>query len=150
MPREPNNKKHSWDQIAQQINQEKDPCNVLALAKKLNEAMLTEEREKAQRRLGITATPRPLAPWPVGTPTGPQFAVYSGAWGEHWLRDMINRIEGETARANSLGEVRAASSLSWKWQRLSRSERRRPCLANASVNLPIPATAPRAHCTEAD
>jgi len=47
-----------WEKIAQQITQEHDPDELLALAEKLNEAMLTEEREKVQRRSGIVADSR--------------------------------------------------------------------------------------------
>ena len=52
---------HAWEQIAQQISQEQDPVKVAELLKKVNEAMLTEEREKVQHRLGITIDARQQA-----------------------------------------------------------------------------------------
>jgi hypothetical protein len=42
-----------WEKIVRQIEQELNPVKVAELAKKLNEAMLTEEKEKVKRRLGI-------------------------------------------------------------------------------------------------
>jgi ribosomal protein L31E len=54
MPREQNHKsRHAWQEIAQQIMREQNPEEVIQLLKKLNEAMLSEEREKVRRRLGM-------------------------------------------------------------------------------------------------
>ena len=44
---------HAWEHIAQQITQEQDPARVTEFLEKLNEAMLAEEGERVQRRLGI-------------------------------------------------------------------------------------------------
>jgi hypothetical protein len=46
---------HKWEEIVQQIEQEPNPAKVAELAKKLNEVMLTEEKEKVRLRLGIVA-----------------------------------------------------------------------------------------------
>lgn len=44
---------HIWEQLVEQIEQERNPIKVAELAKKLNDAMLTEEKERVKRRLGI-------------------------------------------------------------------------------------------------
>jgi hypothetical protein len=46
---------HEWDEIVKQIEQEPNLTKVAELAKKLNEAMVAEEKEKVRRRLGISA-----------------------------------------------------------------------------------------------
>ena len=46
---------HEWQHLVEQIEQERDPNKVAELAKKLNDAMLTEEKGKVKRRMG-TAT----------------------------------------------------------------------------------------------
>ena len=54
MPRQQNNESgHPWEEIAQQITREQAPDQVTELLRKLNDAMLEEEREKVRRRLGI-------------------------------------------------------------------------------------------------
>ena len=56
MPQEPDQPSaHPWQAIAQQMMRENDPAKLQSLAKKLNEAMLTEERERVRRRLGLSA-----------------------------------------------------------------------------------------------
>ena len=45
---------HAWEKIVKQIEQERDSNKTAELAPKLNDAMLTEEREKVKRRLGIS------------------------------------------------------------------------------------------------
>ena len=37
---------HAWEDITKQIEQEPDPAKIATLAKKLNEAMIAEERAK--------------------------------------------------------------------------------------------------------
>lgn len=44
---------HTWEEIIKQIEQERDSGKIVELAQKLNDAMLTEEREKVKLRLGI-------------------------------------------------------------------------------------------------
>ena len=44
---------HEWEEIAKQIEREPNLANITELAKKLNEAMIAEEKEKVKRRLGI-------------------------------------------------------------------------------------------------
>ena len=53
MPGESERTAHAWEEIVRQLNQEQDRFRVAELAHKLNEAMLTEEREKVRRRLGV-------------------------------------------------------------------------------------------------
>ena len=45
---------HTWEEIVEQIEQERDSGKIAELAQKLNDAMLTEETEKVKRRLGIS------------------------------------------------------------------------------------------------
>ena len=45
---------HPWEKIAEQIEQEEDSGKIAELAQKLNDAMLSEEKEKVKRRLGIS------------------------------------------------------------------------------------------------
>ena len=45
---------HPWEEIVKQIEQERDSDKIAELAHKLNDAMLTEEKEKVKRRLGIS------------------------------------------------------------------------------------------------
>ena len=52
MPREQNESRHPWQEIAQQILREQNPDELTQLLNKLNEAMLSEGREKVRRRLG--------------------------------------------------------------------------------------------------
>jgi hypothetical protein len=52
MPTEPEKTAHPWEEIAEQLSQEHDRSRVAELVKKLNEAMLAEEREKVRQRLG--------------------------------------------------------------------------------------------------
>jgi hypothetical protein len=40
-----------WKRFAKQIEEERNPGRIAELAKELNEAMLTEEREKVRNRL---------------------------------------------------------------------------------------------------
>lgn len=40
-----------WQEIARDVEEEQNPDKIRALARELNEAMLIEERQKAQRRL---------------------------------------------------------------------------------------------------
>ena len=44
-----------WQAIVEKIEQETDPAKIAELAKELNDAMITEEREKVKHRLGISA-----------------------------------------------------------------------------------------------
>ena len=53
MARERHEFTHRWQEIAQQIMREQNPAELTKLLKKLNEAMLSEEREKVRRRLGM-------------------------------------------------------------------------------------------------
>lgn len=41
----------AWENIVKQIEQESDAAKIAELAKKLNDAMVTEEREKVKQRL---------------------------------------------------------------------------------------------------
>jgi hypothetical protein len=41
----------TWENIVKQIEQESDAAKIAELAKKLNDAMVTEEREKVKQRL---------------------------------------------------------------------------------------------------
>jgi hypothetical protein len=41
----------TWENIVKQIEQESDAAKIKELAKKLNDAMVTEEREKVKQRL---------------------------------------------------------------------------------------------------
>ena len=50
-----------WEEIAQQVTQEHNPAKLIKLIKELNEAMLAEEKEKVQRRLGILTAAEPPA-----------------------------------------------------------------------------------------
>jgi len=43
-----------WEEILKQIEQEPDADKIAELAKKLNDAMVTAEREKVKRRLGFS------------------------------------------------------------------------------------------------
>jgi hypothetical protein len=52
MPREQNEFRHPWQKVAQQIVREQNPDELTQLLNKLNEAMLSEAREKVRRRLG--------------------------------------------------------------------------------------------------
>ena len=52
MPTVPGKTAHPWEVISKQLSQEHDRSRVAELTKKLNEAMLEEEREKVRRRLG--------------------------------------------------------------------------------------------------
>ena len=45
---------HAWEEIVKQIEQERDLDKIAELAQKLNDAMLTEEKEKVKCRLGIS------------------------------------------------------------------------------------------------
>jgi len=45
---------HVWEHIVKMIDREQNPTKVAELAKELSEAILTEEKERVQRRLGIT------------------------------------------------------------------------------------------------
>lgn len=49
---------HTWEQIIEQIEQELDSGKIAELAQKLNDAMLTEEKEKVKHRLGISQDKR--------------------------------------------------------------------------------------------
>lgn len=49
----------SWKEIAEQVMVEKDPVKLTELCKKLNDAMLAEEREKAAQRLQNSRGLRP-------------------------------------------------------------------------------------------
>ena len=44
---------YTWEKIVKQIEQETDPVKIAELAKKLNDAMITEARENVTYRLGI-------------------------------------------------------------------------------------------------
>ena len=44
---------HAWQEIVKQIEQEADSAKIAELAKKLNDAMVSEEKEKVKHRLGI-------------------------------------------------------------------------------------------------
>lgn len=46
---------HSWQEIVKQIELESDPAKIGELAKELNDAMISEEKEKLRCRLGIAA-----------------------------------------------------------------------------------------------
>ena len=45
---------HAWEKIVKQIEQESDSAKIGELAKKLNDAMVAEEKEKVKNRLGIS------------------------------------------------------------------------------------------------
>lgn len=49
----PEKNAHAWEDIVKQLTQEQDRFRVVELARKLNEAMLAEEREKVRQRLGV-------------------------------------------------------------------------------------------------
>ena len=51
----------AWENIIKQIEQESDAAKVAELAKKLNDAMVTEEREKVKQHLGQMDTSRRAA-----------------------------------------------------------------------------------------
>jgi hypothetical protein len=53
MPQESARPTHSWDGIAQEIMQETDPVKLHMLVTKLNDAMLTEARERVGQRFKI-------------------------------------------------------------------------------------------------
>ncbi len=64
----PEKNAHVWEDIVKQLTQEQDRFRVVELARKLNEAMLAEEREKVRQRLGVRrsnvalpSNPRPSA-----------------------------------------------------------------------------------------
>jgi len=62
VPRESDQQpKRRWQEIAQQVTQENNPTKMIKLIKELNEAMLAEEREKVQPRLGIRIAAEPPA-----------------------------------------------------------------------------------------
>jgi len=62
VPRESDQRpKCRWEEIAQQVTQEHNPAKLIKLIKELNEAMLAEEKEKVQRRLGILTAAEPPA-----------------------------------------------------------------------------------------
>jgi len=42
---------HAWEQIINEIERESNACRLKELAKKLNDAMLDQEREKVTQRL---------------------------------------------------------------------------------------------------
>ena len=46
---------HAWEEIVKQIEQEADSAKIAELAKKLNKAMVSEEKEKVKHRFGISA-----------------------------------------------------------------------------------------------
>jgi GrpB-like predicted nucleotidyltransferase (UPF0157 family) len=48
-----------WRDIIREVEQENNPVRIRALAHELNEAMLIEERNKVQQRLGSTQVDRP-------------------------------------------------------------------------------------------
>ena len=45
---------HVWEDIVKQIEQEADSAKIAELAKKLNDAMVSEAKEKVKQRLGIS------------------------------------------------------------------------------------------------
>ena len=49
----PEKNAHAWEDIVKQLTQEQDRFRVVELARKLNEAMVAEEREKVRQRLGV-------------------------------------------------------------------------------------------------
>ena len=49
---------HSWEEIVKQIDQEPDSGKIAELLKKLNDAMVAEEKEKVRLRLGISQDSR--------------------------------------------------------------------------------------------
>jgi hypothetical protein len=51
---------HRWERFAKQIEEEGNPDRISELAKELNEAMLTEEREKVRNRLGMPPETRQM------------------------------------------------------------------------------------------
>ena len=53
---------HPWEEIVKQIEQEADSTKIAELAKKLSDAMVSEEKEKVRQRLGIL--PDRKASWP--------------------------------------------------------------------------------------
>ena len=52
---------HAWEQIVKQIEQESDAAKIAELAKKLTDAMVTEERERVKQRLAQRDTSRRAA-----------------------------------------------------------------------------------------
>jgi len=46
---------HAWEEIVKQIEQEADSAKIAELPKKLNKAMVSEEKEKIKQRFGISA-----------------------------------------------------------------------------------------------
>jgi len=52
--KEPSISLQTWEEILKQIEQEPDADKIAELAKKLNNAMVTAEREKVKRRLGFS------------------------------------------------------------------------------------------------
>ena len=42
---------HAWEEIIDEIDRESNACKLKELAKKLNDAMLDQEREKVTQRL---------------------------------------------------------------------------------------------------
>jgi hypothetical protein len=42
---------HSWEEIINEIERESNACKLKELAKKMNDAMLAQEREKLTQRL---------------------------------------------------------------------------------------------------
>lgn len=49
---------HTWEEIVKRIEQERDSGNIAELAQILNDATLTEEKEKVKCRLGISPDKR--------------------------------------------------------------------------------------------
>lgn len=45
---------HTWEKIVKQIERESDSANIAEPAKKLNDAMVAEEKEKVKHRLSIS------------------------------------------------------------------------------------------------
>jgi len=50
---------HGWEEIVKQIERESNGAKLAELAKKLNEIMVSEEREKVKRRLAISDAQNP-------------------------------------------------------------------------------------------
>ena len=50
---------HAWEEIIDEMERESNANKIRELAKKLNDAMLAQEREKASQRLGGEDSPRP-------------------------------------------------------------------------------------------
>lgn len=70
---------HAWEKIAEQIEQETDPHKIAELSQKLNEAMMTEEREKVAHRIG-------LAQQAVFVPKNKRVQLFSGKMSLHYDR----------------------------------------------------------------